>query len=498
MLLSSLSVIPTTDMSIEEQIDCTIRLVVIVSLFLYLINFKHTMHFLLGSLTFIIILFVIQKKSMNKCENYTPPYQRVVSQRAQARSGSVLGDAGPVEINTGLSTTFLARATPSQVNNPTYVYKNQLLAQGANPITKIPPVVVPPSHDLGNWKANNLITHSAVNTMKQRDAYLSGYAVTNDCGTYRQDGGPTYANVEPFAERPLSKQELMQKRVRELVERETPARNAGSQESNNPRARVVSSPSGSAFGNHSVPTVSPSASSGPCFTPEVGSVNVNSLYGYAPSQLERTNVPNNLPLGNCQQSPEMREYNDSLFTQIIQPGVYGKYNVAEPINSNIGISFQQQFEPVSCMVDSNGITFTNNDPNVIVPLEQEMCPGAEVSYDNVYDPRFSGYGSNNRAYVDPTTGQPRFAYDDVDAIRMPNYVVRSKIDFLPYADTFGPIKEGEEFGNPNTRNMKQLVQDSYLENSMLFRNDMMERLMRKRNAELWQLRTYPKAGGRTM
>jgi hypothetical protein len=458
MLFSSLKLMPEHDMSLEDQIDCMIRLVFLIFALLYLTNAKYSVHFLTGSLIFIIILFLLQRKPMNKCENYKSPYERVCKQQGKALSGSIAGDSSKLDIVTSLSTTFLAQETPYQHNNPNYTYKNQLLAKGANPITNIPPVVVAPSHDLENWRANPLINHSAVNKMAQRDQYLSGYAVTTQCAE----------NYSPPP--PLTKVEMMANRVREMVEKETLSR-----EMNGKGVRDGTKE---------------------CFSEQVGSV--NTACGYNPSQLKRTNIPNNVPVGNCQQQPSMRHLNENLFTQTVQPGVYAKYNVAEPINSNMGISFQQQFEPVSCSVDKNGITFTNEDPNVIVPLEEEMCPGEEVRYDNVYDPRFSGYGTSYRSYIDPMTGQPRFAYDDVDAVRRPNYITRSKIDFLPFADTYGSLKEGNEYGNDNTANIKQMVQDSYVQNNMMFRNDMMERLMRKRNAELWQLRSYPKAGGRAL
>ena len=113
------------------------------------------------------------------------------------------------------------------------------------------------------------------------------------------------------------------------------------------------------------------------------------------------------------------------------------------------------------------------------------------NYDNVYDPRFSGYGTSYRSYFEPVTGQSRFMYDDVNAIRMPNYVVRSKVDHLSYADSYGPVQEGSEFGNVHNPHMRYLVQDSWLRDSMSFRNDMTQLLMRKNNSEAWQKRQAP-------
>jgi hypothetical protein len=82
-------------------------------------------------------------------------------------------------------------------------------------------------------------------------------------------------------------------------------------------------------------------------------------------------------------------------------------------------------------------------------------------------------------------------YDDVNAIKMPNYITRSKVDFLPYTDTYGPVQPGSEFGNAHNAEMRYLVQDSWLRNSVQFRDDMTERRMRKIHSEAWQKRMYP-------
>lgn len=113
----------------------------------------------------------------------------------------------------------------------------------------------------------------------------------------------------------------------------------------------------------------------------------------------------------------------------------------------------------------------------------------DVSVYNVFDPRFAGYGSDNRQYLEPTLGQVRYYYDDVDAIRRPNYMVRSKIDscVTAFGDGYGPMRVDQRSLNEN----RALAEQSYLDQNLNFRNDMMESLMRKRNSELWQLRQSP-------
>jgi hypothetical protein len=187
----------------------------------------------------------------------------------------------------------------------------------------------------------------------------------------------------------------------------------------------------------------------------------------------------------------MSQYNKNLFTQIVTPDNYSFNQVNEPINSNIGISFTQQFEPVTCKRDDKGLTYTLHDPRIIEPVSEIPQQQVKPNYDNVYDPRFYGYGTSYRSYLEPVTGQTRFMYEDVNAIRMPNYVTRSKIDHLPYADHYGPMEAGSEMGNVHNPHIRYLAQDSFLRDSLQFRDDLQQRLMRKVNAEGWQKRMYP-------
>jgi hypothetical protein len=191
----------------------------------------------------------------------------------------------------------------------------------------------------------------------------------------------------------------------------------------------------------------------------------------------------------------MKRYNENLFTSIVTPGVYTRNQVNEPINSNIGISFQQQFEPTTCLRDDNrGLIYTQHDPRIIEPVLEDIPQDVvedKANYDNVYDPRFYGYGTSYRSYNEPMVNQTRFFYDDVNAIRMPSYITRSKIDHLPFADTYESPPQGSEFGNVHNPHIRALAQDAWLRDSLEFRNDLTERRMRKINSEAWQKRQFP-------
>lgn len=199
--------------------------------------------------------------------------------------------------------------------------------------------------------------------------------------------------------------------------------------------------------------------------------------------------------------------------QDIQPGVYTLPDDYQPINSNLGISETPQFvNTVQTHREGNTIfseekkdsfhNEINENYEPIFPVRRVNPSGSFITrrpHDNteefpniynVYDPRFSGYGSDNRSYYEKMVGQQRYFYDDVQAIRMPNYVIRSKIDscVTPFGDDYGPMRQQQLTLNET----RPLAEKYYLENNMFYRNDMMESLMRKRNREMWQEREAPK------
>ena len=211
--------------------------------------------------------------------------------------------------------------------------------------------------------------------------------------------------------------------------------------------------------------------------------------GYNPKQLESHNIPSNLAVGSCQKNNVYNNYNKNLFTSIIQPGVYKKNDIIEPIDSNMGISFTQQFEPVTCTLDNGKTVYTSHDPRLIpkTPNTQYEYP-EEPDASNVYDPRFNGYGTNYRTYIEPMTGQVRFYYDDVDAIRKYNYITRNKLDFTDYGATSGPMRKKEFM---DTKDIRKKAQLTFTNSAINHRTDLQERLMRKINANAWQRKVAP-------
>ncbi len=515
-LFCSFSLVPLDGMNLAEQMNSLTRLVVVVFIVLLLLDFRFSLLFLLLSLLFIIILYYIQKKNMEtfKTEYYTPQKSaRQIDTDPQTRRHRIVRD----DLNNSRRFCNDERSldTPDGAfNNPGWMSVNQKLAGAPNRKTKIPPVVVAPSHDLSYWKANNLVTHSAINEDTQVDVYQSGYQVSTCCApSYACSGSckittPTpnpLAHNVPLVEGYYGPQQRANNH-RQRIEPPGPSGPSGSGGNSvdyHPIPQKVGYPYNKTVDeNFKVPYLKTLPEQGMVVRPaEPGHVNLSC--GYNPRQLMTAGLPTNLPTGNCPQDPVMKQYNENLFTHTIQPGVYTRNEIIEPINSNIGISFTQQFPPTTCKSNiwTGEVEYTEHDPRIIEPdiTEPNSATISTVTEANVYDPRFSGYGTSYRSYTDDNVGQTRFYYDDVDAIRMPNYITRNDIDNQPFADQYGPLPEGGAKGNPNNANIRALANDAFLQAAIQQRTELQERLMRKANARAWQQRTAPiKTGGQRM
>ena len=301
---------------------------------------------------------------------------------------------------------------------------NNALVGGANPKTVIPPMITRPCYSLG-WRDSTMTKPNMINASTNEDLYRSGY---------------------------LS--EPTRKESSEHTNRDVTVENFETD-----------------YGKQSWSDAMDASS------------------GYDKKQWIDANFPANLPQAKCERAPIMSGYNTNLFTQTIQPGVLYKNDIIEPINKNIGISFQQQFLPRTYKkLPGDVLEIEDHNPEFAPAPEDIIEPVIEPRYDNIYDPRFTGYGTSYRNYVDTVTGQPRFPYDDVNAVRMPNYIVRSKIDTHNFADKYDSMQNS----GISLNDIRSKVQDAFLQDNLIHRDEMMSRLMRKRNSEMWQVRQAPK------
>lgn len=207
---------------------------------------------------------------------------------------------------------------------------------------------------------------------------------------------------------------------------------------------------------------------------------------YNPNQMMEYNIPSNVQAGSCMQQPEMRKFNKNLFTTNLGPNTYNELQMVEPIQSNMGITFQQQLPPVTKRVNPDGsTTFVTKDPRIIEPGVPVPSPASIADASNIYDPRSKGYGTSYRAYTDPMTGRTRFMYDDINAIRNPNFVIRSNIDHNAWANAYGPMED-------HIQRNRALAQQQFTNDTLQQREELQEMYMNKVNRQvMWQRRMAP-------
>lgn len=358
--------------------------------------------------------------------------------------------------------------TKEVVVNKNMISINNNLQGGPNPKTMIPPMVTMPMYDL-KWRPNKLVVPNKINRRTNENLYLSGY-------------------LSPYDEIPEENEEKTLSYGYQPKNNNTVS-GSGSVDNvmnnNNTIKENYSSPPSEEF----------NIKNSYVYETQQYPEQVNTVDGYDSSQWTTSKFPANLPQGKCNQSSKLVDNHEQLFTQTVQPNVFYKNNVIEPINANIGISWDQQFLPRTFDYHGDSLDIVDHDPTFAPPPVPVNGEPVEADIYNVYDPRMTGYGTNYRNYVDDTTGQPRFVYDDVNSIRMPNYITRSKIDTHDFADKYGSVKTGQSLNDVRSK-----AQDAFLNDSLDHRTDLMSRLMRKRNSEMWQLRQSPmyKSSGRSL
>lgn len=432
-------------MSLESQLNALTRFIFLIFLVFLVFSPKYSTIYLILSLVFIIILYYVQSNMVKES------FQNDKNDKNDNHYNS---DFKYEDYTTPVPNTA-CRFCKDPVNlsfDESQYSKNYARVKGQNPRTLRQPVIVPPSHDLESWRVNELVTHSHINETRKEPLFESGYVVSSCC----EERGMEKWKEQSEKIRQVNediREDYMYKQIDELPQEEN--------------------------GDYNLPSNNNDY--------------INMSCGYNPDQI-KLNLPVNNISGRCQEDPSMSAFNKNIHTQRVGPGVYSSSQVIEPINSNIGISFTQQHLPTSKVENKDGsVEYVQHDPYSVQIKEPEYKE--DINESNVYDPRFYGYGTSYRSYNDPMLGQTRFMYDDINAIRMPNYISRSKVDFLPYADSYGPMKPGQSMGNMETPIIRNKVNNSWVEDSLQFRNELSERRMRKVNSEHHQRRLYPKHKG---
>jgi len=453
-LFCNFTLLPLQGMSLAAQMNSLTRLSIMIFFILLLLGFKFCGLFLLISLLFIIILYYIERNNM---ERFKTEYYRPQNNRTQMKDQHIHRFENLSNSQRFCNDEKSLEAPKGGINNPEWMSENQKLVGGPNPKTKIPPVIIAPLADLSYWRGTNLVTYPQINEECNIDIYRSGYQISSECDHNKTPFSENYCSRNNKEKRLYQYNQNYNQNYKENIKEE----------------------------NFELPYLLREKTPG----------DINTACGYNPEQLIRSGLPSNMSSGICSQNPYMKQYNENLFTQTIQPGIYTRNEINEPINSNIGISFNQQFPPTTSKTNmiSGNINYTQNDPRIIEPVYENTKPVffGEPTEADIYDPRFTGYGTSYRSYTDDNIGQTRFYYNDVDAIRMPNYITRSHIDNQPFADSYGPLPPGGENGNRFTSSIHDMANDAFLQGALQHRTEISERLMRKVNSEQWQRRSAP-------
>jgi hypothetical protein len=332
---------------------------------------------------------------------------------------------------------------------------NQKLTGLANPKTLIQPMISMPIYDNDLWKSNDFMIPRGVNDQRRQELWQNGYVIDDITKFVRENYTPN--------------QEKKHKN-----DRQTCLNSSNLSDQRNDR-------------------MNPSPGTLPTYS-SLHQQPILTEFGYYPNNLKH-NIPTNIPVGRCEKQSDLTDYNQNIYTSTIQPGVFTTSQVNQPdtMMQNMGISYTQPFLPTySSLVnrkddDSQGTLFTQYDPNFAPEYKCQGPPNPAISEDTIYDPRFSGYGTSSRSYVDELTGQPRFFYDDIDVHRRNKFITRNKIDWEPFGLQNGP-QDPSQYTNMEIREM---TQNAFLDHSLAHRTDLQERLMRKSNERQWQLRKAP-------
>ena len=139
-LFCSLSLIPTQSMSPENQFNALTRLILAVSLMLYILNYKYTSIFLLLSIVLIVVIYYVQQKY--KQEAYTPTitYQNQPITQTTSIGLNELRDYQNTLLRTDQDVTRSGRSFQTQ-------YEMELREAGPPlPRTLVKPIVVDPPY----------------------------------------------------------------------------------------------------------------------------------------------------------------------------------------------------------------------------------------------------------------------------------------------------------------------------------------------------------------
>jgi hypothetical protein len=524
-LFENIELFPKPYMTLEEQCNALTRLILIIWAGLFIVDYKYHTIFLINSLFFIIILYYIQrnmtfiKENYSNCSNnmnvtsninsnvngnssfslnsynFTPmntnsemtlPLSQTSDiptlknlQIQSPNQYTFCQDAQPVSYNSNLysrnqglaGNQNLSLAQTQQnmqilqdVNPNLNSYQSNIKIQG-NPKVLNPPITIAPMYAGDYWMAPELVPFK-INSRNFTEEIQSGYRGKSPSKGRIRCSEPILKPVQDTSRLILPDTNSGMISNENSIEKYSGLSPAIV---NNPEimhTKVQSGEDTYKFGSHNYLTG--------------GNDNVDNCGCYNANKLKH-GIPPNVPAGKCQMMDSLNTYNKNLYTIPIQPGMNMTVEYQQEPVSNLGISSTPQFQPVTCDKNGNYITHDSRITPPIYPVGENE-PVTPNNY-NIYDPRSAGYGDSSRTYIDELTGQPRFYYDDVDAYRKPNYIVRSNIDHLKFANQYGPMESNAHYESMLCRT-NELAQQDFLNGQLKLRNDLQVGYMNKYNTEI--------------
>ena len=381
---------------------------------------------------------------------------------------------------------------PNMVLNEMTESLNQKLAGLADPKTMVQPMISMPIFDSDLWKGTDFMVPKGINDQRRQELWQNGYVVTDLCEGYEDRPRSARGERSP-AYRPLLKRHPND-------ENEDVVREDFSFMTNDIPCQVGTCLQSPRLGDDV--NMLPNNSNQDVWQPPLNSHEMSppflTEFGYYPENA-RYGLPTNEPPTRCDARPEMTAYNENLYTSTLQPGVYSTSQVNQPDSSmaNMGISYTQPFLPTYSSyvqrrdgVSKDGVLYTQYDPNLApksVCTQRMEDGGTTVPENLIYDPRFTGYGTAYRGYVDELTGRPKFYYDDVDVHRRNKFITRNKIDF----EMFGLQNGAQDPSKFTNMQVREMAQNSYLDNQLSYRTELQQRLMQKNTNRAWQQKKAP-------
>lgn len=373
---------------------------------------------------------------------------------------------------------------------------NQRLVGKPNPKTLQNPILAPRIYD-SIFKPNPFFVTTGINERGRQELYQNGYIVHDQPVPMQQD--TTFCD----ASKSVAQQVLLDNPSQCTLPNYTSTRG----EPAGMRPPVVehynqemSFPHKPLYGNALTQGNSRGDTSAAYYhTTKNDTVPLDVSLGYFPSN-SSLNYPTNypLPLYGCADNKANQEHYQNAFYTSLGPDTGIQTGVIQPdsTSSNLGISYTQQNVPGEWTNEASSVRYREFDP-LQAPasastdsLSSGPAPYSTFDRSNFYDPRFTGYGTSYRSYVDEMTGQPRFFYDDIEAHTQPNYLCRSNIDFAKFSSGYGPYAD-PDLTSDNGLTVREKAQDIFTQDTLFQRNDMQRHLMRKNAHREWQLKLAP-------